>query len=208
MSISVGVKTELNWWEKNVPKAFATFRKTSIDKIIFTDASTTGWRAVLGNKQIHGFWTERERQMHINLLELKAIWLALISLEAEIKNCHILLRVDNTTAIAYINKMGGIKYQSFNKIAMQIWRWAEKNNIWLHTEHIPSKQNSIADRLSRLKNLDTEWELAKYAFDESTNIYGFLEIDLFATGFNTKCQKFCSWAKEPWAMMGKACLGN
>ncbi|XP_039305579.1 uncharacterized protein LOC120357864 [Solenopsis invicta] len=129
MLISVGIKTDLLWWERNLPKAFANFKNTSLDKVIFTDASTSGWGAVLENKEIHGFWTKKEKREHINLLELKAIWLALQSFEAEIKNCHILLRVDNTTAIAYINKMGGIKYQRFNTIAMQIWHWAEKNNI-------------------------------------------------------------------------------
>ena len=202
MLISTRVKTELNWWVENLPEAFSSFKNTSIDKVIFTDASTSGWGAVLENKEIHGFWTEKEKREHINLLELKAIWLALLSFETEIKNCHILLRVDNTTAISYINKMGGIKYQKFNRIAAQIWHWAEKNNIWLHAEHIPSKQNLIADRLSRLKNVDTEWELNEYAFREITNVFGFPEIDLFATNVNSKCKKFCSWITEPdaWAI--------
>lgn len=202
MLISTRVKTELNWWVENLPEAFSSFKNTSIDKVIFTDASTSGWGAVLENKEIHGLWTEKEKREHINLLELKAIWLALLSFETEIKNCHILLRVDNTTAISYINKMGGIKYQKFNRIATRIWHWAEKNNIWLHAEHIPSKQNSIADRLSRLKNVDTEWELNEYAFRKITNAFGFPEIDLFATSVNSKCQKFCSWITEPdaWAI--------
>lgn len=162
----------------------------------------SGWGAVLGDKQIHGFWTEKEKREHINLLELKAIWLALLSFEMEIKNCYVLLRVDNTTAIAYINKMGGIKYQRFNNLATQIWQWAENNNVWLHAEHIPSRQNVTADKLSRLKNLDTEWELAEYAFNRCTKKFGFPEIDLFATSSNRKCQKYCSWVPEPdaWAI--------
>lgn len=113
-----------------------------------------------------------------------------------------MLRVDNTTAIAYVNKMGGIKYQKFNTLATRIWRWTERNDIWLHAEHIPSEQNSIADKLSRLKNLDTEWELAQYAFSRITDKFGLPEIDLFATLSNTKCEKFCSWIIESqaWAI--------
>ncbi|RLU15629.1 hypothetical protein DMN91_011382 [Ooceraea biroi] len=185
ISLSVGTRSQFDWWERNLPNAFSNFRKDAADTVVFTDASTSGWGAVLENKKIHGFWSGKEKQEHINLLELKAVWLALLSFEAELRNCHVLLRVDNTTAISYINRMRGIKYQKFNLIATRIWRWAEKNNVWLHAEHISSNQNSIADRLSRLKNLGTEWELADYAFNEIINTFGFPEIDLFATGFNT-----------------------
>ncbi|EFN77817.1 hypothetical protein EAI_17025, partial [Harpegnathos saltator] len=196
------IKTELIWWRTHIITTNSFFRLAVIDTTIFIDASISGSRVVLENKQIHGFWTEIEKRQHINWLELKAIWFALQSFEAELKDRHILLRVDNTTAVVCINKMEGIKYPKFNKLATQIWSWAENNNNWLHAEHIPSTSNVVADRLSRLKNLDTEWELATYAFNKITTSFGFPELDLFATSLNAKCEKFCSWATDPnaWAI--------
>ena len=48
-------------------------------------------------------WTRQERMSHINILKLKAAFLALQTFAARFSNCHILLLIDNTTAIAYIN---------------------------------------------------------------------------------------------------------
>ena len=45
--------------------------------------------------------------MHINVLELTAAHLALTKLAEAGRSTHIQLKMDNLTAIAYINKMGG-----------------------------------------------------------------------------------------------------
>ena len=44
---------------------------------------------------------------HINILELKAAFLDLQTFAAQFSNGHILLLIDNTMAIAYINHKGG-----------------------------------------------------------------------------------------------------
>ena len=43
---------------------------------IFTDASTQGWGAHMGDSQIAGVWTHSEHELHINVLELRAVILA------------------------------------------------------------------------------------------------------------------------------------
>ena len=43
----------------------------------FTDASTQGWGARMGDSQISGFWTLTDRKLHISCLELKAVVCAL-----------------------------------------------------------------------------------------------------------------------------------
>lgn len=135
--------------------------------------------------------------MHINYLELLTVDLALNKLASELKNCQILLRIDNTTAISYINKMGGVRHLKYHNLATKIWKWAEKRNIFLFASYIPSKDNVEADALSRLKNQDGEWELASYAFDRIIRVLGKPEIDLFATHLNKKCDRFVSWFPEP-----------
>ena len=44
---------------------------------IFTDASTQGWGAYMGDSQISGTWTHADRKLHINCLELKGVFHAL-----------------------------------------------------------------------------------------------------------------------------------
>ena len=44
--------------------------------------------------------------------------------------------MDNTTSIAYINKMGGTRSQLCNNITVDIWKWAQNNTVWLSAAHI------------------------------------------------------------------------
>ena len=45
--------------------------------------------------------------MHINCLELLAATLAVKTFVKNLTQVSVLLRIDNTTAVAYINNMGG-----------------------------------------------------------------------------------------------------
>ena len=72
---------------------------------IFTDASTQGWGTYMEDSQIAGVWTRSECELHINVLDLKAVILALIWV-AVLQGHHVMISTDNTTAVlvAYINK--------------------------------------------------------------------------------------------------------
>ena len=93
---------EIAWWKKNIFKAFKPIRYPKISIIIYTDASLEGWGASMGNVSTGGAWLPDEKLMHINVLELKAILLALKSF---VKTSHKHMS-DNTTTIYCINKMG------------------------------------------------------------------------------------------------------
>ena len=56
-----------------------------------------------------GKWTPSEAEYHINILELLAAFFALKCFCSHMNNCHIQIQIDNTTALAYINNMGGSK---------------------------------------------------------------------------------------------------
>lgn len=92
---------------------FSPIRHFAFKYVIFTDASLTGWGAVCETKRVNGFWTLQEKSKHINYPELLAVFFALKCLASNWHDCHILLRIDNTTAISYINRMGGIQYPEF-----------------------------------------------------------------------------------------------
>ncbi|KMQ86218.1 reverse transcriptase and recombinase [Lasius niger] len=93
--------------------------------------------------------------------------------------------------------MGGVQYVHLDEKAKVIWNWCENRRIWIHAEYIASEENIEADQESRYRNIDTEWQLAPDVFEEIISQFGKPEIDLYASRANTKCDRFCSWGKDP-----------
>lgn len=106
ITIAAKFGPELEWWERNIGRAVGRIKSTNFDVVIHTDASNSGWGAT---DRIFGFWNEFKKDMHIHLNELLVVKIALERLADELRDCQILLLVDNTTAISYINKMGGVR---------------------------------------------------------------------------------------------------
>lgn len=123
--------------------------------------------------------------------------MALKCFARSLTSTEILLRIDNTTAISYINRYGGVQYPHLNKIARNIWQWCEERRLHVYASYIKSKENVDADEESRRQNIDTEWSLSQSAFEKISITFGFPEIDLFATQLNAKCQKYISWKRDP-----------
>ena len=70
---------EISSWKKNIFKVFKPIRYPKISIAIYTDGSIEAWGASMGNVSIGETWLPDEKLMHINVLELKAILLALKS---------------------------------------------------------------------------------------------------------------------------------
>ena len=145
--ITLEAKNDILWWIKNISTAKKSFKTLEFNIVINTGASDFGWAATDGTREICGCWNRSDIVYHINFKELLAVKLALVELGKNVRDCNILLRVDNTTAIAYINRMGGVKYKNYNDLARIIWQWAEVRNIWLRASYIASSDNNDADRL-------------------------------------------------------------
>ena len=129
-----------------------------------------------------------------------AVKYALKEIADSMKNCNLLLRVDNTTAIAYLNRMGGVRIRKFNLLAKSIWQWAEKRNIFLRASYIEPKENKDADRLSRILNKDAKWELRPQFYIEIIETFGLPDVDIFASNVNKKCEKYFSWMPDKEAL--------
>ncbi len=71
--------------------------------VVSTDASTTGWGAMCNGHAAAGLWTGHQLQWHINCLELLAVWLALRRFKTLLHERHVLVRMDNTATVVYIN---------------------------------------------------------------------------------------------------------
>ena len=58
----------------------------------------------MGSHVASGLWPSVWEQHHINVLELRAVKLALQEFAPQVQNHAVLLATDNTTLVAYINK--------------------------------------------------------------------------------------------------------
>ena len=192
-------KDEILWWLQFVRNSGKPVRVSHPDVVVFTDASNEGWGAHVGNNATGGRWTEQEKEQHINVLELRAVLFGLQSL-CDQKDTHVRVMSDNTTALAYIKHLGGVKSQECNKVAREIWKWAEDKNIWISGAHIPGVDNVLADHKSRNFQDNLEWGLSQKIFDKITKIFRQPTIDLFATRLNCKSERYVSWLPDPQAI--------
>ena len=191
--LSSEVDADLHWWASHVPTGRSPIRREPFVREIFPDASSSGWGAHCRGQSVSGAWQGEEGTFHINFLELRAARRALQAFAGDCQGVNILLRVDNTTALTYINKMGGIQSPLLQAEDRRLWAWCEDRNLWVFASFIRSADNTEADLASRLHNPDTEWELSESAFRVVTSRLGTPQIDLFATPGNAKCRRFFSW---------------
>jgi len=194
MEIPLHLQSDFSWWINVLsnPDQSNRIRSGRFVREIFSDASLNGWGAACGESRTHGWWSGEDRSLHINSLELRAAFNALRCFAADFHDCDILLRIDNTTAIAYINKFGSIQYPHLSEISRQIWHWCEERNIFVFASYISSLENYVADAESRIADPDTEWSLSHRAFQRVVRVFGPFDIDLFASLLNAKCSAYVS----------------
>lgn len=197
MYISSIMKEELEWWIKNIRSQVRHISHGNPEISIQTDASLQGWGAVLNKHEIGGRWSEDESQNHINYLEILAILLAIKSFIHLIRNKHVKILTDNSTAVSYISQFGGTKSPDCNKVARQIWLLCKQEGIWLTCTHIPGTSNTKADKKSREFSDQLEWKLDHKVFEKLCQIWPKPDIDLFATRLNCQVDNYCSWKPEP-----------
>lgn len=197
MSLPSHLTADFEWWSKAIQQPKCKIKYDEYCMEIFSDASTTGWGAACGEETASGMWTAEECSRHINYLEIAAAFFGLKVFAKTMKNCQILLRIDNTTAISYINRMGGVQFPHLTKITKALWQWCESRKIIVFASYISSADNYIADAESRKTHPDIEWELNDYAFQKIIKKFGNPEIDIFASRINKKCKKYVSWNRDP-----------
>ena len=78
-----------------------------------------------------------ECELQINMLDLKAILFGLKSLCSKHRSFGILLKIEDTSTVTSINKIGSFRYIQMDDVAKDVWNWAIMKNIWLTATHIP-----------------------------------------------------------------------
>ena len=127
MHLSEAAKCELSWW-LNIDSHLCRIIKHAPCSLVFhTDASDSGWCvrcfSDVALPLSQGVWSRDQRAQHINVRELYVVFICLTIFCGNVTGVHLKFELDNTTAVAYINRMGSSKSRLCDAVARTIWAW-------------------------------------------------------------------------------------
>ena len=154
-------RRDLSWWMvRDHLLVGVRFGTPAPDLHLYSDASSSGWGAHLLDQNVSGVWSAQEKLLHINLLEMKALFLALQAFQEDVAGHHVTAMCDNSTVVAYVNKQGGTVSRPLCLLTSRLLRWTESFDVHLEARYLPGESNVLADVLSRRGQVvGTEWSL-------------------------------------------------
>ena len=160
-----------------------------------TDASDFGWgyQSSAGH-QGAGRWSGRWRDRHINVRELRVVFLALRQ-ETSLRQGCLHVFSDNVAAVHCLNAQGSSRSPSLLRLSFRIFRLAEGRGLHVRAFHLAGVENVWADALSRRSTASLEWALRQEVFDGLSVRFGRPDVDLFASRSNHRLPLFLSRAE-------------
>ena len=197
---------DLSWWMvRDHLLVGVRFGTPAPDLHLYSDASSSGWGAHLLDQNVSGVWSAQEKLLHINLLEMKALFLGLQAFQEDVAGHHVTAMCDNSTVVAYVNKQGGTVSRPLCLLTSRLLRWTESFDVHLEARYLPGESNVLADVLSRRGQIvGTEWSLHPQVVRALLRAWGNPSIDLFATCLNAKLPLYCSLVPDPQAVFEDA----
>ena len=184
------------------------FSQLNPQAIIQTDASLTAWGAVCNGVQTSGQWSEEERTLHMNVLELLAIKMALFSFTKGKRVKAIHFQIHKKATLSYLLKMEGTKNENMNRLSKEIWHYLLNHNMAITAEYLPSVLNTVADRESRKKTDSSEWLLHPKVFQAVSQLLGSPTIDLSAFRLCHQLPQYIAWHPDPYSEGTDAMIQN
>ena len=199
-------RRDLSWWMvRDHLLTGVRFGAPAPDLHLYSDASSSGWGVHLLDQNVSGVWSAQEKLLHINLLEMKALFLGLQAFQEDVAGHHVTAMCDNSTVVAYVNKQGGTVSRSLCLLTSRLLRWTESFDVHLDARYLPGESNVLADVLSRRGQVvGTEWSLHPQVARALLRAWGNPSIDLFATCLNAKLPLYCSLVPDPQAVFEDA----
>lgn len=161
--VEASVREDLKWWNRfldgfngisMIPESKWT-EHHSDGWQLFTDASGYGYGARWGNNYLSGKWSDEQLErvrgdeaLIIAVLELCGIVIAALSWGNQWQGKRIVVRCDNTAAVAAINS-GYCKQPLMMELVRELWYWSCTHSFQLRSVHVPGVLNVDADDLSR-----------------------------------------------------------
>ena len=200
VSWDASCRRDLQWW--SVPPHLCVGVDLSLprpDLVLYTDASDTGWGALLGFDHLSGWWSLDVSLYSINHRELLAIFLAIRGCLPILKGQTVSLFTDNTSALSYLRKEGGTRSSTLNEVAQATLRLCEASDLRLLPQFVPDRLNVLAHSLSRRGQvLGSKWTLHQEVCRDLFRLWP-VTVDLFATSLNHRLQVYFSPMADPQA---------
>lgn len=131
----------ISWWKNNLCGSIGPIVWGNQNVVISTDASTKGWGASMKDSHTEGEFSAREQENHIDIWELMAASFGLQAHRTHTTNTNMLPKMDNTSAVACINKIYLTKSIPMDKVTHSILEWAISKNNWIVDTHLPGQIN-------------------------------------------------------------------
>ena len=200
------VRRDLSWWMlRDHLLTGVQFGTPAPDLHLYLDTSSSWWGAHLLDQHVSGVWSDQEKLLHINLLEMKALFLGLQAFQEDVIGRHMTAMCDNSTVVAYVNKQGGTVSRDLCLLTSRLLRWTESFDIHLYARYLPGDTKVLADLLSRLGQVvGLEWSLYLQVARTLLRMWGNPSVDLFATRLSAKLPLCCSLVPDPQAVFEDA----
>ena len=139
VTLSKQSETNVYWWKSNFMGSFDPVIRPNPTIVLNTDASfLAGWAASMAGSKTRGLFSSEESQQHLNILELKTVEIfGLKALCNNFHDIHILIQIDNMSAVAAINKMARTSSIDIDQVVHLIWNFILKHDNWVTATHIP-----------------------------------------------------------------------
>nr|XP_054590865.1 uncharacterized protein LOC129154747 [Nothobranchius furzeri] len=158
-------------------------------------------------RSVQGLWSPRQARLHINVLELKTVYLALRRFLPFLRDKHVLVWTDSTSAVFHINHQEGSRSLRSLREAQTLLTWAYPCLASIRALHLPGWRNSVADCLSRRGLPSGEWRLHPQVVQRVWHQFGEAQVDLFASRSSKHCPLWFSLAEAD-APLGMDALAN
>ena len=200
------VRRNLSWWMvRDHLLTGVRFGTPAPDLHLYSDASCSGWGAHLLDQHVSEVWSDQEKLLHINLLEMKALFLGLQAFREDVIDHHVTAMCDNSTVAAYVKKQGGTVSRALCLLSSPLLRWTESFDIHLDASYLPGQASVLTDLLSRRGQVvGTEWSLHPQVARSLFRVWGNPSIDLFAICLNSKLPLYWLLVPDPQAVFEDA----
>ena len=185
-------KVQLEFWQENIKllNCKRMFSVHSFSKIIFSDASSTGfagYQVAMFNVVSHGMWAPDEVLKRSTWRELSAVHRVLQSFAKSLRNSKVKWYSDNAAVCSIVSK-GSMK-RELQRLALDIFSLCIQYSIHLELEWLQPELNVKSDYFSRILDFD-DWGIAAVLFEILSKKWGPFAVDWFASDYNAKVEQF------------------
>jgi hypothetical protein len=144
---------QFRWWllEDNVMMGVSILQFNPTVQI-YTDATKKGWGEHVGDTLLQGLWSNEERTLHINNLEILAVTRTIDLSQDIVADRQVMLSTDNTSVVCYINNQGGTHSPSLCLLAWELLMKLHRLHREMKARHIPGCRHVLPDSLEVGKN--------------------------------------------------------